>query len=71
MIKAVADLDVFNISYALAMDIYHLAKNFPKEEKYSLQEISYLLHGITGRNKGMAAFFKRLWLCFCRCLYPD
>ncbi len=26
MIKAVADLDVFNISYALAMDIYHLAK---------------------------------------------
>ena len=38
MIKAVADLDVFNISYALAMDIYHLAKNFPKEEKYSLTD---------------------------------
>ena len=38
MIKAVADLDVFNISYALAMDIYHLARNFPKEEKYSLTD---------------------------------
>ncbi|HNU14169.1 MAG TPA: four helix bundle protein [Chitinophagaceae bacterium] len=38
MIKAVADLDVFNISYALAMDIYHLTRNFPKEEKYSLTD---------------------------------
>ncbi len=33
MIKAVADLDVFNISYALAMDIYHLAKKNSRKKK--------------------------------------
>ncbi|MBK8140179.1 MAG: four helix bundle protein [Chitinophagaceae bacterium] len=81
------------------MDIYHLAKNFPKEEKYSLTDqiirssrsISaniaegwgkrvyenefrkYLIYsmGSLEETKVWLLFFKRLWLCFCRCLYPD
>jgi four helix bundle protein len=38
MIKAVVDLDVFNLSYQIAMDIFRAAKSFPKEEKYSLTD---------------------------------
>jgi four helix bundle protein len=30
------DLKVFQMAYRLAMDIFHLTKNFPVEEKYSL-----------------------------------
>lgn len=36
MIKTLSDLDVFNISYQLAMEIFQLSRIFPKEEKYSL-----------------------------------
>lgn len=36
MIKSYKDLDVYNISYELAMDIFQLTKEFPKEEQYSL-----------------------------------
>jgi len=32
------DLDVFNISYALAMEIFEITKSFPKEERYSLTD---------------------------------
>lgn len=32
------DLDVFKISYALAMEIFELSKSFPKEELYSLTD---------------------------------
>lgn len=38
MIKAVSDLEVFKISYAFAMDIFNLTRNFPKEERYSLTD---------------------------------
>lgn len=38
MIQKVFDLDVFRISYQVAMDIFHLAKDFPKEERYSLTD---------------------------------
>ena len=30
MIKAVTDLEVFNLSYNFAMDIFKIAKSFPK-----------------------------------------
>ena len=30
------DLKVFQMAYRLAMDIFHLTKNYPVEEKYSL-----------------------------------
>lgn len=36
MIKSYKDLDVYNLSYSLAMEIFLLSKNFPKEETYSL-----------------------------------
>ncbi len=36
MIKSFKDLDVYNESYALAMDIFWLTRKFPKEEVYSL-----------------------------------
>ena len=36
MIKSYKDLDVYNLSYKLAMDIFLLTRNFPKEEIYSL-----------------------------------
>ena len=36
MIKSYKDLDVYNLSYKLAMDIFFLTKKFLKEEMYSL-----------------------------------
>lgn len=38
MIKTVFDLDVFKLSYALAMEIFGMTRNFPKEERYSLTD---------------------------------
>lgn len=32
------ELKVFQLSYKLAMDIFHATKQFPKEEKYSLTD---------------------------------
>ena len=36
MIKSYKDLDVYNLSYELAMDLFEMSKQFPKEEQYSL-----------------------------------
>ena len=36
MIKSYKDLDVYNLSYEVAMEIFEITKNFPKEEQYSL-----------------------------------
>jgi four helix bundle protein len=36
MIKSYKDLDVYNLSYELAMVIFEMSKQFPKEEQYSL-----------------------------------
>ena len=38
MIRTVLDLEVFNISYKLAMDIFTVSRNFPKSETYSLTD---------------------------------
>jgi four helix bundle protein len=38
MIKALADLNVFTISFDLAAKIFKEAARFPKEEKYSLTD---------------------------------
>jgi four helix bundle protein len=38
MIKTVLDLEVFKLSYQLAMEIFHISRNFPKEERYSLTD---------------------------------
>ena len=36
VIKDVKDLKVYNLSYKLAMEIFNITKDFPKEETYSL-----------------------------------
>lgn len=36
MIKSYKDLDVYNRSYELVMEIFYLTRKFPKEELYSL-----------------------------------
>jgi four helix bundle protein len=36
MIKSYKDLDVYNLSYAIAMEVFYLSKKFPKDELYSL-----------------------------------
>src|ERR1700755_704390 len=32
------DLKVYQLSYSLAMEIFHLTKSFPREERYSLTD---------------------------------
>lgn len=38
MIKTVSDLEVFNLAYSFAMDVFVATRNFPKEERYSLTD---------------------------------
>ena len=38
MIKAVSDLEVFNLSYNFAIEIFKIARSFPKAETYSLTD---------------------------------
>jgi four helix bundle protein len=38
MIKTVLDLEVFKLSYQLAMEIFNVSRIFPKEERYSLTD---------------------------------
>ena len=36
MIRTYEDLEIYKISYELALDIYKLTKKFPKDELYGL-----------------------------------
>jgi len=36
MIKAATDLEIYNLSFKLAMQIFHVSRDFPKAETYSL-----------------------------------
>ena len=36
MIKLLTDIDVFNLSYRFAMDVFMITRHFPREETYSL-----------------------------------
>ena len=38
MIKSLADLEVYHLSFQIAMDIFKMTQAFPKEEKYSLTD---------------------------------
>ena len=38
MIKTVFDLEIFKLSHNFAMEIFTVARGFPKEEKYSLTD---------------------------------
>ena len=37
-IRSYRDLDVFNLAYTLAMEIFHVSAKFPKEERYALTD---------------------------------
>ena len=65
-IQKVRDLDIYNLSFDLAMEIYRLTLKFPKEEKYSLTDqirrSSRSISGNIAEGFGMrhyAANFKR------------
>ncbi|HEV8132572.1 MAG TPA: four helix bundle protein [Acidobacteriota bacterium] len=36
MVHGFRDLEIYQLAYRLAMEIYHLSKTFPKEERYAL-----------------------------------
>ncbi|MES2875293.1 MAG: four helix bundle protein [Bacteroidota bacterium] len=38
MIKSFLDLEVYQLSYTLAIDIFKISKSFPTSEKYSLTD---------------------------------
>ena len=38
MIQKVFDLEIFNLSYSFAMNIFRSTRTFPKEETYSLTD---------------------------------
>lgn len=38
LIQKVSDLEVYCLSYSLALEIFELSKKFPKEEQYSLTD---------------------------------
>ena len=38
LIKTHKDLDVYNLSFESAMDIFEMSKSFPKEETYSMTD---------------------------------
>src|SRR5215510_8096628 len=38
MLKGHRDLKVYQLGYDLAMEIFHVSKSFPKEERYSLTD---------------------------------
>jgi four helix bundle protein len=38
MLRGHRDLKVFQLAYRLAMEIFHLTKHFPREERYSLTD---------------------------------
>ena len=38
MIKSFSDLEIYQLSYKLAIDIFNVSKAFPNSEKYSLTD---------------------------------
>ena len=38
MIKTAFDLEVLKLSYQMAIEIFNVSRNFPKEERYSLTD---------------------------------
>jgi four helix bundle protein len=66
VIRQVTDLEVYNLSYSLALEIFELSKKFPKEELYSLTDqirrssrsvSANISEGFAKRNNGN--FFKQ------------
>jgi four helix bundle protein len=61
MIKTFSDLEVYKLSYSLAMTVFVLAKKFPTEEKYSLT--SQVIRSTRSISANIAeGFGKRIYL---------
>lgn len=51
-IRSYRDLDVFNLAYTLAMDVFRLTTRFPKEERYALvDQMRRSSRGVCGNIK--------------------
>ena len=48
--NSVEDLDVFKLAHELALKVYSVTKNFPKEETYSLVDQTRLAAASVGAN---------------------
>ncbi len=66
VIRQVSDLEVYSLSYSLAIEIFELSKKFPREELYSLTDqirrssrsvSANISEGFAKRNNGN--FFKQ------------
>jgi four helix bundle protein len=55
MIKTVLDLEVYVLSYRLAMEIFKTSRKFPKEERYSLTD------QLVRSSRGVAANIAEGW----------
>ncbi|HEX5653503.1 MAG TPA: four helix bundle protein [Chitinophagaceae bacterium] len=55
MIKTVLDLEVYVLSYRLAMDIFKTPRKFPKEERFSLTD------QLVRSSRGIAANIAEGW----------
>lgn len=54
-IKSAKDLEVYKLSYELAMDIFAASKTFPQEEKYSLTD------QIRRSSRSVSACLREAW----------
>jgi four helix bundle protein len=70
-IESAKDLEVYQVSYALAMDIFELSKNFPSEERYALtsqirrssRSVSMNLREAWSKRRYEAHFISKLTDC--------
>jgi len=71
IIKSAKELEVYQMAYALAMDIFKLSKHFPSEEKYALtgqirrssRSISMNLREAWSKRRYEAHFVSKLTDC--------
>lgn len=57
MIKSFLDLDVYQLSYRLALDVFSITKSFPNSEKYSLT--SQIIRSTRSISANLAEGFAR------------
>ena len=51
-IRSAMDLKVYQLAYALAMEIFCLSKVWPSEEKYSLTDQTRQVGAMLGASRG-------------------
>ena len=84
-IRSVKDLKVYNLAFELAMEIFNMTQDFPKEEQYSLRSVVINIREGFAKKRYENVFIRHLndsigsseeargWLDFsvrCRCIDP-